>query len=183
MGPPKLLAAIGGIMLMTFWFLRVLAYEERLNLRWSRIHEIERLLGLNSHLRLDRGRAKSIWKGHRIRCGMFTGYMIIDPFFMCDARVEAADTRVTTFHNIVRFIRNLSDTMVDVYQSTLWIADEWTLELFISAEAILVCVIAYPIIIVCFCVWIWKRKHAILKKLCKILHHISVIPNFRIGSM
>ena len=155
-GTPKLLAALGGIMLMIFWFLRVLSYEERLHLRWSRIHEIERLLGLDSHLRLHRGRAKSVWKGHRIRCSMFIGYILVVPFAMCGVTVETMDPALRVLHRFVQFF----DTEVDavLWSVGIWTTNVWKIKLFVTVETIIVGVISLILIAVCFWAWVWKRS-------------------------
>ena len=180
-GVPKLLAAIGGIMLMTFWFLRVLSYEERLRLRWSRIHEIERLLGLDSHLRIDKGRAKSVWKGHRIRCGMFIVYILVVPFVMCGITVESMDTELRAFHRVVQSMRVFFDTEVDAALWTIgvWTTNRWMVKLIVTMETIVVVTISLILIDVCTFVYAWKRggwkpdgKSAMLK----IWHEIQSAP-------
>ena len=180
-GAPKLLAAIGGIMLMTFWFLRVLSYEDRLNLRWSRIHEIERLLALDSHLRIDRGRAKSLWKGHRIRCGMFIGYIFVVPFVMCGITVESMDPELKSFHRVGQFMRALLDVKVEAALWTIdvWTTNTWIIKLFFTVETIIIVTISLILIDVCTLVYAWKRggwkpdgKSAILK----IWHKIQSAP-------
>ena len=85
---PKLLATSGGLMLMMFWYLSSESYEQRFKIRWTRIHEIERILGLDSHLRIDRKRSKSLLKGQRLRRCMFGLYLLIAFCVTCDLKVE-----------------------------------------------------------------------------------------------
>lgn len=81
---PKLLVAIGGLMLMAFWFFTSESYQDRFHIRWSRIHEIEQILGFDSHLRIDRKRKGSVWKGHSLRRLMFIAYIVIVFLVTCD---------------------------------------------------------------------------------------------------
>ena len=83
---PKLLAASGGLMLMTFWYLSSESYEHRFRIRWRRIHEIEEILGLDSHLRIHKERSESLLKGQRIRRCMFWLYLPIAFFVTCDMK-------------------------------------------------------------------------------------------------
>ncbi len=86
-GAPKLLAASGGLMLIAYWFFSSESHEDRLNIRWSRIHEIERILGFDSHLRMDKERKRSVWKGRPLRWCVFILYIVIALFVMCDIKV------------------------------------------------------------------------------------------------
>ena len=83
---PKMLAASGGLMLMTFWYLSSESYEHRFRIRWRRIHEIEEILGLDSHLRIHKERSESLLKGQRIRRCMFWLYLPIAFFVTCDMK-------------------------------------------------------------------------------------------------
>ena len=98
-GVPKLLVASGGLMLMAFWFFSSESYEDRLNIRWSRIHQIEALLGLDSHLRMDRERAKSVLKGRPLRWYVFIAYTVIALLVTCDIKVEYTD--VWTINSVI----------------------------------------------------------------------------------
>ena len=104
-GVPKLLAVVGGLMLMAFWFFSSCICTAKLRVRFSRIHDIERILGLDSHLRYDavRGkgaeRDKRVLKAQRLRLGMFELYLVITLFVMCDIKVDATlqTVKVLTF--------------------------------------------------------------------------------------
>lgn len=80
-GAPNLLCAIGGLSLMTFWYLSSRICKRRFEIRFSRIHQIEGILGLDSHLRYKRKSAKKVLKHRRLRFWMFAGYIAIA---LCD---------------------------------------------------------------------------------------------------
>ena len=65
-GVPKLLAVGGGLMLMAFWFFSSCICTAKLRVRFLRIHEIERILGFDSHLRYDAERGKGAERDKRV---------------------------------------------------------------------------------------------------------------------
>ena len=127
-GLPKSLCVIGGLMLITFWFLIYQSYEDRLRIRWKRIHEIERLLGLDAHLMMHRERATRKMKGEMIRCIMFVVYLFVTAFIVLGIRVEST-------HGIAEFVRIFLNPKVATLQvlgfkhldNTVWIIEliEW----------------------------------------------------------
>ena len=146
-GSPKLLATVGGLMLMTFWFFSSLTYENRSYIRWSRIHEIERILGFDSHLRIDRERAKSVLKGQRLRSWMFGLYLAIAFFVTCYVKVESSTLRSEP--DVRMFGVTLSS--VDVWTTpNLSPFGKWVVNLSITVETLLYLIIAAAV------VWIWR---------------------------
>ena len=93
-GVPKLLAAVGGLTLMTFWFLSYLIHKRRFEIRFTRIHEIEWILGLDSHLKYERKSIKNKLKDQPLRYCVFIVYLLIVLFVGCNMKVEAADPKV-----------------------------------------------------------------------------------------
>ena len=95
-GPPKLLGVAGGLMLITFWFILYQSYEDRLLIRWKRIHEIEWILGLDSHLmmhreRSNRSKERSQYslKGEPLRWYLFIAYLVVTVFIIIlDIKIE-----------------------------------------------------------------------------------------------
>lgn len=85
---PKLLAVTGGLTLITYWYLSSLISKRRFEIRFSRIHQIEEILGLDSHLRYRRKSEKSILKHQRLRFGMFLVYSVIAVFVTLETKVE-----------------------------------------------------------------------------------------------
>ena len=160
-GTPKLLAAAGGLMLMTFWFFSSKSHKGRSEIRFSRIHEIERILGFDSHLRYHRERAKNVLKDQRLRCCMFIVYLLIALLVTCDIKVEATDPKVA--HSVAQFIRALFDTKVEAAFWTidvwppfgLWSNDAWIIKLVVTTETIIVSPVAIVVIVV-IAVWIWR---------------------------
>ena len=65
-GVPKLLAVVGGLMLMAFWFFSSCICTAKHSVRFLRIHDIERILGLDSHLRYDAERGEGAKKDKRV---------------------------------------------------------------------------------------------------------------------
>lgn len=100
--PPEVLFLAGGLMLVTFWFLIYQSYEDRLRIRWKRIHEIEWILRLDAHLMMDRERAKRRIRGELIRCFMFIIYLVATIFIILDIKIQ-------TTHAIARLISGLLD--------------------------------------------------------------------------
>lgn len=163
-GTPKLLCVVGGLMLIAHWFFTSESFEDRSNIRWSRIHEIERILGFDSHLRIDRERQKSVWKGVPLRRLIFIVYIIIALFVTCDIKVAPVNSTVA--HSLDRFIQFFSHTKVEtaLWTIDLWPTDAWTVKLVITFETLIVGVIVIVAADVCACIWTWKRvgKRAIL---------------------
>ena len=156
-GAPKLLATIGGLMLMTFWFFSSLTYENRSYIRWSRMHEIEQILGFDSHLRIKRERVKSVLKVQGLRCWMFRLYLVIAFFVTCYIKVESGNFRIEPD------VRKLVPTLGSVNVLTtpdLWISDEWIVKLSITVETLMYLIIAAAVVWIW--VWICKRdsKHS-----------------------
>ena len=146
-GSPKLLATVGGLMLMTFWFFSSLTYENRSNIRWSRMHEIEGILGFDSHIRIKRERVKSILKVQGLRRWMFGLYLVIAFFVTCYIKVESSTLRSEP--DVRMFGVTLSS--VDVLTTPdLWLSDKWIIELSITVETLVYLIIAAAV------VWIWR---------------------------
>ena len=59
-GTPKFFAVVGGLMLMAYWFITACLCMRRIDIWFSRIRQIERLLGLYSHLSYYRNRASEV---------------------------------------------------------------------------------------------------------------------------
>lgn len=146
-GPPKLLATVGGLMLMTFWFLSSLTYENRSNIRWSRMHEIEGILGFDSHLRIKRERVKSILKVQGLRRWIFGLYLAIAFFVTCYIKVES--TSIMRGDNIGMIGATLGNVGV-LTTPNLWFSEDWTVKLVITVETLLYLIIATVV------VWIWR---------------------------
>ena len=109
-GPPKLLGVAGGLMLITFWFLLYQSYEDRLLIRWKRIHEIEWILRLDAHLmmhreRSDRGKARSKYslKGEPLRWYLFVAYLVVTIFIIIlDIKIEVSTLqKLAVFENSI----------------------------------------------------------------------------------
>ena len=150
-GAPKLLAVTGGVMLMTFWFFSSLSYENRFDIRWSRIHEIERILGLDSHLRIDRKRAKTILKGQDLRCWMFIVYLFIASLVTCDIEVKATGTEVRPTNTKVEATLGT----IDIWTTPdFWLLDERVIQLVITVETIVAFIIAAAVV----GIWVWICK-------------------------
>lgn len=146
-GTPKLLCVVGGLMLMAFWFLTSKSYENRSHIRWSRIHEIERILAFDSHLRIKRERANYALKGQRLRSWMFGLYLVIAFFVTCYIKVESTDIRIGT--DVRKFAAVLGS--VDVLTTPdLWPFEEWIVKLSITVETLVYLIIAAAV------VWIWR---------------------------
>ena len=105
---PKLLAVTGGLALITYWYLSSLISKRRFEIRFSRIHQIEEILGLDSHLRYHRKSAKSVMKHQPLRCGMFVAYLVIAFFVTLETKVEKIKewtvSSVFTFETFVYLI-------------------------------------------------------------------------------
>ncbi len=74
---PELLGVTGGLVLITYWYLSSLISKRRFEIRFSRIHQIEEILGFDSHLRYRRKSCKSLLKHQRLRGAMFFVYLVI----------------------------------------------------------------------------------------------------------
>ena len=85
-GTPKLLAASGGLLLMTFWVLSSELHTRRLKIRFSRLHEIEWILGFNSHLKYHREVNQKVWRFQILRRYMFVAYLLIAFCVTCDMK-------------------------------------------------------------------------------------------------
>ena len=135
-GTPKLLAAAGGLMLITFWFLSYLIHKSRFEIRFSRIHEIEWILGLDSHLRYERESTKRRLKDQHLRYGVFIVYLVVALFVTCDINVtRETDTKVEA-----------TLETIDVWTSPdLWPTDAWVIKFVITTETI-VCFIIVGIV-------------------------------------
>ena len=150
-GASKLLVTVGGLMLMTFWFFSSLSYENRSYIRWSRVHEIERILGFDSHLRIKRDRAKSVLKVQGLRSWMFGLYLAIAFFVTCYIKVESGNFRIEP--DIRKFGATLGS--VDVLTTPdLWISDEWIVKLSITVETLVYLIIAAAVVRI----WVWICK-------------------------
>ena len=150
-GTPKLLCVVGGLMLMNFWFLTSKSYENRSNIRWSRIHEIERILEFDSHLRIKRERANYALKGQRLRSWMFGLYLVIAFFVTCYIKVESGNFRIES--DVRKFGATLGS--VDVLTTPdLWLSDEWIVKLSITVEALVYLIIAAAVV----WIWVWICK-------------------------
>lgn len=117
----KLLCAVGGLTLMAFWFVSSRICKRRFEVRFSRIREIERIVGLESHLRYHNHSQNTniIFKHQRLRCWMFIGYFAIA----------------------------LCNTM-DVYTNDLaWLTDSGIMKSAITAETIAFLVIVLAVVL------------------------------------
>ena len=111
-GPPKLLGVVGGLMLITFWFLLYQSYEDRLLIRWKRIHEIEWILQLDAHLMMHRERSnrstersKYSVKGEPLRWYLFIAYLAVTVFIIIlDIKIKVATLQGLSFESLVRYI-------------------------------------------------------------------------------
>ena len=107
-GTPKLLCAAGGLTIITYWYMSSLISKRRFEIRFSRIHQIEEILGFDSHLRYHRKSANSKMKHRRLRCGMFVGYMVIAFFVTLEIKAEIIEaltvSSVVTFETVVYLI-------------------------------------------------------------------------------
>ena len=105
---PKLLAVAGGLTLIAYWYLSSLISKRRFEIRFSRIHQIEEILGFDSHLRYHRKIANSRMKHQRLRCGMFVGYMVIAFLVTLETRVDKIEawtvSSAVTFETVVYLI-------------------------------------------------------------------------------
>ena len=143
-GTPKLLAVSGGLLLMTFWILSSELHTRRLTIRFSRLHEIERILGLNSHLKYHMETNKKVWRFQILRRYMFWLYLPIAFFVTCDIKVEPTDPKVKVAHSVVQFIRAFSDPKVETALCSidlwplfgLWSTDAGIAKLAITVETI-----------------------------------------------
>ena len=99
-------------MLMVFWFFSSESYERRFKIRWKRVHQIERILGLDSHLRIDRESSKSLLKGQRFRCCMFIVYLVIALFVTCDMKVEVISWPIDW--GIIKFVIRTETIIVGI---------------------------------------------------------------------
>ena len=88
---PKLLAAAGGLMLMAFWFFSSESYKGRFEIRFTRIYQIEDILGLDSHLRYHKESTKSVWKDRPLRCCMLIVYLVIAFLVTCNIKIESTN--------------------------------------------------------------------------------------------
>ena len=151
-GAPKLLCVIGGLMLMAFWFLSSRSFEHRSYIRFSRIHEIEQILGFDSHLRIDRERTKSILKGKRLRSWMFGLYLVIAFFVTCYIKVESS----TLSHEPDVRMFGVTLSSVDVWTTpNLSPFGKWVVKLSITVETLLYLIIAAAVV----WLWGWIHKH------------------------
>ena len=151
-GAPKLFAAVGGLMLMAFWFFPSLNYKRRFETRFSRIHEIEQILGFDSHLRYHRESAKNVLKDRHLRSWMFGLYLVIAFFVTCYIKVEAGNFRIEP--DIRKFAATLGS--VDVLTTPdLWPSHEWTVKLIITVETLVYLIIAATVV----WIWGWVCKH------------------------
>ena len=155
-GAHKLPCVVGGLMLMTFWFLSSRSYENKSYIRWSRIHEIERILGFDSHLRYHRESTKNILKDRRLRSWMFGLYLVIAFFVTC--YIEVGSTNIIG-PDVRKFVATLGS--VDVLTTpNLWFSEDWTVKLVITVETLVYLIIAAAVVRIW--VWICKRdgKHS-----------------------
>lgn len=168
-GAPKLLAVFGGLMLITLWYIPSLNYRRRFEVRFSRIHEIEWILGFDSHLRYHRESNKNVLKDRYLRCCLFIIYIVIALIVTCEIKVEATNPKAA--HIVDQFIHIFSDTRVETALRTIdfWSTDAWTIKLVITVETIIVSTVALFFIDICTCILAWKRvgKRTMLKKWCK----------------
>lgn len=146
---PKLLAVTGGLALISYWYLSSLISKRRFEIRFSRIHEIERILGFDSHLRYHKRTESSSIKHQNLRRWMFRVYLLIALLLTCDIRVEA--TNPSFVHRTATLIRDLSSPRVE---PTLWVfdvppfvnlwssSDPWNIKIVITAETLVFFVLA-----------------------------------------
>ena len=151
-GVPKLLAASGGLMLMAFWAFLSELLARRLKIRFSRIHELERILEFDSHLRYHTKIDKRVWKAQLLRRWVFIVYIVIAFFVTCYIKVESTDIRIET--HVRKFVATLGS--VDVLTTPdLWLSDEWIVKLSITVETLVYLIIAAAVV----WIWAWICKH------------------------
>ena len=140
-GIPKLLAVAGGLMLIAFWFFSSCICTAKHSVRFSRIHDIERILGLNAHLSYHAARGEGAKKDKRLRLWMFGLYLVTTFFVMCDIKVEPT-------RNVIQLIRDLFDTKVDATLQVLavdvWATAPWAIKLIeLAVHSIIVGIVGY----------------------------------------
>lgn len=150
-GAFKLPTVIGGLMLMTFWFFSSLTYENRSYIRWSRMHEIEQILGFDSHLRIKRERVKSVLKVQGLRCWMFRLYLVIAFFVTCYIKVDARNIRYEIPYTIGATLANVGVLITP----DLWPFEEWIVKLVITVETLVYLIIAAAVV----WIWVWICKN------------------------
>ena len=78
--PPKLdlviFSYLGGAILMMFWFLFSRIQQHKLLIRFSRMYELERTLGFDSHLRFVRERSNTRGKSESLKLWITVIYMV-----------------------------------------------------------------------------------------------------------
>ena len=153
-GVPKLLGVVGGLSLMAFWFFSTQICKRRFEIRFSRIREIERILGFDSHLRYHRESANRKLKHQRLRRCMFIVYIVLALFVACDIKVEATDQ--TVVNRIAQFIHALSNPKVEAAVISFnlwppfgfWSADAWSITLVVTPGTIIVGFIVVSFIVI-----------------------------------
>ena len=115
------------------------------------MHEIERILGFDSHLRIDRERAKNVLKIQGLRSWMFRLYLVIAFFVTCYIKVESTDIR--TGDNVRKFVATLGS--IDVLTTpNLSLSDEWIVKISITVETLAYLIIAAAVV----WIWVWICK-------------------------
>ena len=90
-GAPKLLAVTGGLTLIIYWYVSSLISKRRFEIRFSRIHQIEEILGFDSHSRYRRKSRESLLKHQRLRGVMFFLYLVIAFFVTLETRFQTIE--------------------------------------------------------------------------------------------
>ncbi len=81
-GKYKLLYPIGGMVLMTFWYLSSHIYMQKLHIRFCRIRKLEEILQFDSHLKYYRERNNITWNSQALFTVMFVIYLVIAGIMM-----------------------------------------------------------------------------------------------------
>ena len=150
-GAPKLLAASGGLMLMAFWAFLSELLARRLKIRFSRIHELERILEFDSHLRYHTKIDKRVWKAQLLRRWVFIVYIVIAFFVTCYIKVESTD--IIIGDNVRKFGATLATVAVWTTPN-LWFPEEWIVKLVITVETLVYLIIAATVVRI----WVWICK-------------------------
>lgn len=150
-GAPKLLGATGGLTLITYWYLSSLISKRRFEIRFSRIREIERILGFDSHLRYHRRIESSRIKHQYLRQCVFRVYLAIAWVLTFEMRIEP--TNPTVVYRVNQFLSGLTIGKTEPSRITpfcdLWPFNTgWNFEVAIILETVVFFVLAVLVYII-----------------------------------
>ena len=148
---PKLLAVTGGLALITYWYLSSLISKRRFEIRFSRIHEIERILGFDSHLRYHKRIESRRIKHQYLRQCVFRVFLAIALVLTLEMRVEP--TKLTVVYRAKQFMSGLTTGKTEPSRVTpffdLWpFNTAWNFEVAITLETIVFFVLAVLVYII-----------------------------------